>query len=409
MKKYLMTGVAALAMCVAFTSCSKDEVIQLTENEKKAVQYSESFVKTFGVTIDPDNDWGFGAVSPAASNSYITRGNYPNANLWDSKYIVPDDPEMNSYEITKVTDYFTKNSFTDAVTCVDFANFFVYQISSTENGSHMDNLKCGKKGGTMEHVEHFNAGTGTNNDWHGRSMCIEGGSSEYWTYESSVGTKHTFDHFYAVEGSVIDSRLAGYYYIGFDYESLGGSDSQAVAPDGKYNDWIIRISEAEFNHTNWQGRIFCEDLGAIGDFDFNDVVFDYDLSDWGKTWIRVICAGGTLPLYICGTEVHALFGVDTNVMVNTGRGPEKPVKIFFVNQTFNSPANIPIQVGEAAQNNDGTTSENLRTIVAEKGKAPQKVCVQWALPDPQTEKLKISEKYPKFTNYIEDHTIRWWE
>ena len=361
MKKYLMTGVAALAMCAAFTSCSHDEVTQLTENEKKEVQYAESFIKTFGVEIDSQNDWGFGTPSRSASFATTpTRSIFANENQWSDKYIVPADPEKNNYEIQTVTNYFTNNTFSDATRCVDFQNFFVYNISSTSNGSHMDNLHCGKKGGSMEHLQRFNAGTCSDNNYHGRSMCVENGSSEYWTYESSEGTTHTFDHFYAVDGATIDSRLAGYYYIGFDYESAGGAENQVHAPDGVYNDWIIRISKATaVPHTKWQGRIFCEDLGAIGDFDFNDVVFDYDF-EGNNTYIKLLAAGGTIPLYIGDTnhEVHQLFEVGVKTMVNTGYATHDPV-IFVLDQNYGWAGGIPIYVDHTtAENNDDSTTHS---------------------------------------------------
>ena len=74
-------------------------------------------------------------------------------------------------------------------------------------------------------------------------------------------------------------------------------------------------------------RVIAEDLsvGESTDFDFNDVVFDVI---WTKNYtdetltsqsVKVVlqAAGGTLPLYVAGHEVHGEFGEDTNVMINT--------------------------------------------------------------------------------------------
>jgi hypothetical protein len=413
MKKYLMTGMVAVAMCAAFTSCSKDTDFTEVYNDNKSKEYAESFVKTFGVTIDPENDWGFGTTTRADEGAVWTRAINPQYNNWAASYIVPANPMDNDYEISRVTSHFTNTTYTDDAECVNFDNFFVYSISYTANGQgHMDNFYCGPTKNNMEHLNNLNAGEISNNGWYGHSQLVEGGGSRFWNYQSSEGTRHTFEHFHVVDGATIDSRLAGYYYIGFDYESAGGSSNQVHAPDGKYNDVILRISKAIPNHTNWQGRIFCEDLGAIGDFDFNDVVFDYDLA-WDKTWIRIVCAGGRLPIYVCGKEVHAEFGQNTSVLINTGAGARgidglEPV-VFYVNQTFNSPADIPVLVGSDVENNDQSSSANLRRLVANKGEAPQKVCVQWATPAYQTEYNNISLKYPKFVNYIQDHNVRWWE
>ncbi len=79
-------------------------------------------------------------------------------------------------------------------------------------------------------------------------------------------------------------------------------------------------------------KIIAEDLSAQGnsDFDFNDIVLEVKYGSPAK--IKLTHAGGTLPLVICGSEttvetvtqdyeVHDLFGVGRNEMVNTGRGP----------------------------------------------------------------------------------------
>jgi hypothetical protein len=68
-------------------------------------------------------------------------------------------------------------------------------------------------------------------------------------------------------------------------------------------------------------RIIAEDLtwgSENGDFDFNDVIFDVQLINNGSIIkITLLAAGGTLPLYIAGVEVHEKFGVSTSTMVNT--------------------------------------------------------------------------------------------
>ena len=77
----------------------------------------------------------------------------------------------------------------------------------------------------------------------------------------------------------------------------------------------------------WEAvRVIAEDLSVdqSTDFDFNDVVFDVrrctkgnSKVSVGTTQIVLRAAGGTLPLYVDGHEVHEAFGVDTKVMVNT--------------------------------------------------------------------------------------------
>ena len=97
--------------------------------------------------------------------------------------------------------------------------------------------------------------------------------------------------------------------------------------DGYYSDWIVTLTKAEQNieiPKKTSLRVMAEDLSAkeSSDFDFNDVVFDVIANEGGQSATIILrAAGGTLPLRINGKdewEVHKLFGVATNVMVNTG-------------------------------------------------------------------------------------------
>ena len=51
-------------------------------------------------------------------------------------------------------------------------------------------------------------------------------------------------------------------------------------------------------------RVIAEDLSAseAGDFDFNDVVFDVVKAEGGSTTLKLICAGGVLPLRVRGAN-----------------------------------------------------------------------------------------------------------
>lgn len=152
-------------------------------------------------------------------------------------------------------------------------------------------------------------------------------------------------------------------------------------------------------------RIICEDLGAADDFDFNDVVFDALIKD-GKTYIRVMAAGGTLPLYVAGTEVHSLFGVDTKVMINTGKNAHNKytAKEFVVDQAYASYKDIPVQV----ELTDATASTNsiLKELKAEKGAAPQKIAVDihfvWC-----DERDQIETVYETFPTYVNNSATLW--
>ena len=88
MKKYLMTGVAALAMCAGFTSCSHDvdgmsqEELSEYYAQKIVETYEKAFIENIGQPA-PNQDWGFGATTSVAGVRGGTRAvpgiTFPNA------------------------------------------------------------------------------------------------------------------------------------------------------------------------------------------------------------------------------------------------------------------------------------------------------------------------------------------
>ena len=135
--------------------------------------------------------------------------------------------------------------------------------------------------------------------------------------------------------SVIDGLLRD-GYLPVDNKQYREWVKVGGCADGYYSDWIVTLTEAKTENTPnpvteiEKLRVIAEDLsvGENTDFDFNDVVFDViwtkTFSDATKTKltsqkveIKLLAAGGTLPLYVDGKEVHEQFGVDQYTMVNT--------------------------------------------------------------------------------------------
>jgi hypothetical protein len=96
MKKYLMTGIAAVAMCAAFTSCSHDiasttqEDIEMQRAEKIQNTYNKAFIATFGQPA-ADQDWGF---SSSASARALTRSVDYTLKPVTPKYGEPEAPSF---------------------------------------------------------------------------------------------------------------------------------------------------------------------------------------------------------------------------------------------------------------------------------------------------------------------------
>ena len=403
-----MTGVAALAFAATFTSCSKTDLYDENKVEEKKVQstrdqYESNFVKHFG-NISSDQKWGFDSTPiPQIAG---TRSHWANKNEYTNVLNVPNRPTPE--EINTVTEWFT-NTESPATVNVNWSDFFVWQISSTQNGkSHMDQLWCGASKESMEHVNNFNAGNCEDETWVGPAMFMyNSGTAEFAYQESLNNVAHTiYDHFVCVPGSVIapnDPVISKYYYVGFDYEAAGTDANQHVDRDYYYNDWIVRITPGEYKNAV---RIVCEDLGTTDDFDFNDVVFDAYLdtkyNDMGQAdnafVITVRAAGGRLPLYVGGTEVHGALGVPVSEegIVNTGR-KSVPIAIYRVpftgtktwtNLDYNS---IEVKV----------ESENaIYVLESPQGKAPEKILVGNDFDWPG-ERINIKTVYDKFSDYVQ--------
>ena len=164
--------------------------------------------------------------------------------------------------------------------------------------------------------------------------------------------------------------------------------------------------------------MIAEDLSAeeAGDFDFNDVVFDVVKAESGKTTLRLICAGGTLPLRVRGenesegVEVHSVFGeMEPNAkgryqMYNTGAGPTMPEKEFTIDGTYTTPEQIKKIVIEVYKENEWWS------LNATKGKAACKILVDDTF-RPVRERKNISDETKNFTAYVQGKFVDnfWWK
>ena len=173
-----------------------------------------------------------------------------------------------------------------------------------------------------------------------------------------------------------------------------------------------------FQGVNPLYRVIAEDLSAseAGDFDFNDVVFDVVKAEGGVTTLKLICAGGVLPLRVRGanqaegTEIHSLFGEDKPnangqyKMYNTGAGPKMPEVEFTVEGTYTTPEQIAKIIIEVQKN--GVWME----LKATRGKAACKILVDDTF-KPVVERRNIADENQNFTNYVQGKFVDdfWWK
>lgn len=200
-----MTGVAALALSAAFTSCSKNEELYNSEvvkgNEATTIveKYNQAFTKYVGGTISPDQTWGFGGYSAG------TRGVFANGNEWaandrdDCKYRVP--PVLTPEQKAVVIKYFQtvkKPAYQDP----EWTNYFIQQVykGGSAAGSNSSEKYTAADGNTkivgsdnMDHLAAINGDFVDHNNNFNHGDC-----GEYGNVLDFKGTLTTVEETYPV-------------------------------------------------------------------------------------------------------------------------------------------------------------------------------------------------------------------
>ena len=436
MKKYLMMGVAAMTMGIALTSCSKNDIDfsqRPSEHEKALEQYADAFAKTFG-TPAAYQTWGFGSA-------VTTRSAMPNSNEWGTSsgagYLnFPKPADITPEERAAVLAVFNEKGATSYTSIIDVDSFYVQQVYCGPNGSKMNELAttvnytrerkviawCPYQDEVVETsvdpyddiINNFNGGKYSGNGEQGCMLMYDSATKDF-SYKTSQGGGQRWYNHWRMEKITVNGKVG--YYVGFDHESAKqGSDANNNELDVRdyiYNDWIIKIvpslgyKEDQTDKIKESGRVICEDLGAIGDFDFNDVVFDATVYESGKAIITLQAAGGTLELSVAGKEVHeAMLGAENAKngsvykMINTGQGATAEPYTFEVTG-ISSLNSIPVVVKKI--NAGEVTSYELS---ANMGQAPQKICVptsfKWC-----KERKSLKDAYPGFKSWATGDSQIW--
>ena len=419
-RKYLMKGIAALALAFVAVSCNNDEDLFDPEASEAKAKYEAAFKAKFGEPA-ADHNWGFAPVT----SDVKTRGCRYDANMWGGEYLVPGP--LTAEQIKKVNDWFAANNQPEGV-AIEYSYFFYQNVGATDYAENMNQFLCGSQewapdgevmpnmNGGIQQLPLVWAGCldeDVAKDFNDRKVyyndsigfMVESSTTSFG-YHNSYTNEYKHDYV-IIPGDVIDPSLGGRYFVGLDYShyklEADGVTVDEVKLDGYYNDWVVCITpgikraSGDFN-TNC--RVIAEDLSVNedGDFDFNDVVFDVEFNSEGAR-IVLLAAGGTLPLTVGDIEIHEAFGVDKDVMVNTGNGIVKGAVEFTIKGSFNyNVNNIPVKVQK-----DGEWIE----LEAVTGKAPGKIAVNtyynWC-----NERQSIEQKYPEFTNYVTNQNVKWY-
>ena len=426
MRKQLMTGVAAAAICLGLASCSRFDYTLISEGEQAYVNYENAFIEKFGEPA-PDQTWGFGSADAnggGVAQGAATRAANTNSNQWfdekEKNYKKPAD--ITQAEINHVMKWFATHTKADGQT-LDINNYFIQQIGcsgdsysvtdhngashSIESKNHMDYIfaNLDANGSSTDHVNNFNASSGS-------IMLMENSETKYgFGFQDSWGSDDKFVTQNYLMAEIDVPGVGKGWYVGLDYQTKKSNEGINLKPDGKYDDRVMKIVPAVKNPLKCDIRIIAEDLSASegSDFDFNDVVFDvkYGYPAGDKTTIILQAAGGKLPLRIGVLddehEVHKLFGVSLNTMVNTEdwTAHKDPVT-FTIDVQYGSGNinNLPIWVQKGS---------DWVQLTAPKGKAASKIAVstdyKWV-----KELQDISKAYKKFDTYVKSgHPTEWWK
>lgn len=290
-----MTGVAALAMCAAFTSCSKSEELydpeQITKNEVAQVydNYNRAFIATFGQPA-ANHKWGFIDYSKAG-----TRGAYPNANMWSDEWHVPD--ALSADQCKRVYYYFQCHPNLGYID-PKWENYFIQQVykggddannqyaistqkeyyTSANRGNlkgsdHMDHLIAKSQSGATDHIFNFNNG---DCGWNG-SVSTDGSPRDVNLHGDKIqlmtdSYTYTFTYGSTDADMVRERRCALVDAAEIDRwaENEAGGVGAAVSSD-KYNrkfmgfDFEQRVDDEIFA---WQNVVYNADHTQILSFDY---------------------------------------------------------------------------------------------------------------------------------------------
>lgn len=151
-----------------------------------------------------------------------------------------------------------------------------------------------------------------------------------------------------------------------------------------------------------------EDLGTVGDYDFNDVILKVSHpSGSTEATVELVAAGGTLATAVkygdevLWNEVHDAFGVELSTMVNTGRGnAAKEPKIRTITVSSNATF-TDLKFAIVVTYNNGNSISKVESVPS-RGEAPQYLCVPttWKWPK---ENVRITQAYAQ-----EGHSFEEW-
>ena len=354
MKKYLMTGIAALALCAGFTSCSHDldsyspDEIKELEAKKIVNNYEKAFKAYVGGNIAANQTWGFGVASTRtrAQGDESNQHFYADANEWAAKdgekYLVPDP--LTDGQKARVQYYYQmnqKNALNEDKGQIDFFVQQVYKggtdpmegksaeqyiaadnINYIVGSDHMDQLTAGSDN---IHINNYNYGEYSHGTTYPNVLDNDPVVVENYPNPTNGGylknQNSTYHHGDQIS-LMLDTKTNTFGYANSNssivrnlywMRSAEEIDAYITANKAAYDAWLSNKKDAEGNAI--EDKIVNDFWGKLGrgfiGFDFemmvdnelyaknNDGTIKYltygDLPDASYTWDGVSTYGGPRP------------------------------------------------------------------------------------------------------------------
>lgn len=416
--KTIFKGMVLLLAGASFVACSKD--VSFDENaqneaavDQKFAEYDAAFVKHFGA-IASDQDWGrslakgmvtrgsFGGASEPANCGFEVPGDITNAKNGNVANTAQSQIASQGVDINGLKKY------------KDFTfDYYWIQHFNTAQGLHNTQFELeayDATAGKWIKIENFDSGKNesvtyftTNSSSHGTTLMIDMGNSgdpdndnKLFRWKGSDGYHYDYKF---LEFSFKQNKNFSYNFL------VLGMRASATSNDW----WLFVLKQAVPTDPNnlvvEEGRFLCEDMGEIGDFDFNDVVFDAKRYYNGNIKVTLLAGGGTLPSYVDGVSVQEKL---EGTMKNTGVGDDVEAKVIDIEAgKYRSIFDIPVTI------DPGINAEKYQ-LESPVGGIPQKICapINTHWPKEYTDiKLAYSEfnewvskNNPKLWMYVEDNT-----
>ena len=430
MKKFMLKGMAALAVCAAFASCSKDDGFETASNpaELAKIQYKNAFEKKYGA-IDPNQTWDFTTSMFDETSSARTRATtkdvYALLSEWTEGYVHFSEISFLTTGWTekmwnKDKEFLAANVNSSRYPVLDWEPHISGCLKAWAFFSHGNGDTNGTRWYRLGvHTEDANGSTNT--------TVIKGktkASLWYTGYRQTVnGAGYIIDtrnlrnadkaYWYAIvtNGNGEDNyevdeeanKLTKYKVVTADGNGCSGSVYWCFSCDGNddYTDLILMVEPVVVSK-----RYMIEDLGSIGDFDFNDVVVDvYQTTIVSETSNAVTYNTNAIVRAMGGTKDFTLtigsttwskseHGYTPSVMENTSSPIDfnKEYDNFTVNNWHPDQNDITVQV-------NGGQNEDVYTVKFPKaGEAPMIIAV-----DPIRKWMTESQSVPSDWFYVPEN------